>query len=148
MSLSGSSAVPRKLAIFVLVVGFLPACGGGGSKSSAAKEASSTTAAAVPTTEVIDAPAPGPGQSPRITVKNLIYRPSPDSVAPGTTVTWLNADSFTHTVTSGVRGKPDGKFDTELTQKGSSFSFTFPKAGTFPYFCSIHSGTEGVITVK
>jgi plastocyanin len=51
-------------------------------------------------------------------------------------------------VTSGLRGKPDGKFDTELVEKGSTFNFTFKQAGSFPYFCSIHSGTEGVITVK
>ena len=43
---------------------------------------------------------------------------------------------------------PDGKFDTELVEKGSTFNFMFQQAGTFPYFCSIHSGTEGVITVK
>lgn len=139
-----------KIATFVLVMGLLPSCGGGGggAESSAAGESSSTTAPTPPTTEIVDIPAPGPGQTPRIVVKNLIFRPSPSSVAPGTNVTWTNADNFTHTVTSGVRGKPDGEFDAELIAQGTTFSFTFPQAGNYTYFCSIHSGTDGVITVK
>lgn len=136
-----------KIPTVILVVGLLPGCGGGSTKSSAAQETSSTTVAAIPAPEA-GIPAPGPGQTPRITVKNLIFRPSPNTVAPGTTVTWLNADNITHTVTSGVRGRPDGKFDTELIEKESMFTFTFGQPGAFPYFCSLHSGTEGVITVK
>jgi plastocyanin len=148
-----------KIAGFVFIVSLLVAgCGGGGSSGRdssgagpTANDSATTTAATQAPAEAGSAagiPAPGPGSSPDITVKNLIFRPSPDQVTLGTKVTWTNADSFKHTVTSGVRGKPDGKFDTELTLKGATFGFTFKEPGTFPYFCSIHSGTEGEITVK
>ena len=73
--------------------------------------------------------------------------PANMDVAKGTKVTWTNKDSTGHTVTSGTRPTKDGKFDLTLAP-ASTVSFTFTDAGTFNYFCTIHSSMNGTITVK
>ena len=81
-----------------------------------------------------------------IDVQGFKFPPNMD-VAQGTTVTWTNKDSVAHTVTSGTRPSKDGKFDGQLAA-GSTFSFTFTAAGTYQYFCTVHSSMNGTITVK
>jgi len=73
--------------------------------------------------------------------------PANTDVVKGTKVTWTNKDSVGHTVTSGTRPNKDGKFDLSLAA-GSTVSFTFTDAGTFNYWCQIHSSMNGTITVK
>lgn len=73
--------------------------------------------------------------------------PANTDVAKGTTVTWTNKDSAAHTVTSGTRPTKDGKFDGQLPGAGT-FSFKFTDAGTYQYFCTIHSSMNATITVK
>lgn len=70
------------------------------------------------------------------------FSPNPVEVKVGETVTWINDDSSRHTVTS-----KDGVFDSEMMGKGQSFSFTFDKAGEYPYFCSPHPGMVGTVVV-
>ena len=38
-------------------------------------------------------------------------------------------------------------YDEQLSKKGDSFSFTYDKAGTYPYYCDIHKGMNGEIVV-
>src|ERR671919_499950 len=70
------------------------------------------------------------------------FSPNPVEVKVGETVTWINDDSGRHTVTS-----KDGVFDSGMMGKGQSFSFTFDKAGEYPYFCSPHPGMVGTVVV-
>ena len=70
------------------------------------------------------------------------FSPNPVEVKVGETVTWINDDSGRHTVTS-----KDGTFDSGAMGKGESFSFTFDKAGKYPYFCSPHPGMVGTVVV-
>jgi len=81
-----------------------------------------------------------------IEVQGFKFPPNTD-VAKGTTVTWLNKDGTGHTITSGARPNKDGKFDGQLAA-GGTFGTTFPEAGTYSYFCSIHSSMNATITVK
>ena len=74
--------------------------------------------------------------------------PANTAVAKGTKVTWTNKDGTGHTVTSGTPPTKDGKFDGQLSGGGGTFSFTFADAGTFSYFCAIHTTMTGTITVK
>lgn len=74
--------------------------------------------------------------------------PATMDVAKGTKVTWTNKDTAKHTVTSGTRPNKDGKFDGQLDASTGTFSFTFTEAGTFNYWCSLHSAMNAVITVK
>jgi plastocyanin len=71
------------------------------------------------------------------------YTPGELTVAAGTTVTWTNTDSISHTSTSNVSG-----FDSGTLAPNGRFSFTFQAAGTFPYHCSIHPGMVGTVVVR
>lgn len=73
--------------------------------------------------------------------------PATLEVAKGTKVTWTNKDTTKHTVTSGTRPTKDGRFDGQV-DGGASFSFTFTDAGTYQYFCTIHSSMNATVTVK
>ncbi|WP_328540297.1 cupredoxin domain-containing protein [Streptomyces sp. NBC_00344] len=79
----------------------------------------------------------------RIVIKNFKYAPSSLTVKPGTTVTVVNQDSVTHTVTA-----KDKSFDTGNVAAGKTVSFKAPsKAGSHPYNCTIHPYMKGTLTV-
>ena len=75
-----------------------------------------------------------------VTVKTFSFDPDPLRVEPGTRVKWTNEDATVHTVTTGRRGKPDGRVDGKLSASGGEFGATFAQPGTYRYFCSLHSG--------
>ena len=83
-----------------------------------------------------------------VTIKTFQFKPTPIEVKAGTRVTWANADDITHTVTSGTPESRDGQFNTGLPGKGTTFSFTFSKAGTYTYFCDRHQSMRGEVRVK
>ena len=92
----------------------------------------------------------GPGlvraQPSAVTVKidNFAFDAQAVTVAPGTTVTWVNDDDDPHTVVA-----EDGKsFRSKTLDTGDRFSFTFMSAGTFGYFCSVHPHMTGKVVVK
>lgn len=82
-----------------------------------------------------------------VVMENSTFKPQEITVQPGTTITWVNEDSFDHTVTSGTRGNATDMFD-KTVPGGGSFSFTFEEPGTYEYFCSIHPGMHGVVVVE
>jgi plastocyanin len=80
------------------------------------------------------------------------FSPQMVSINVGDTVTWV-WDGGPHTVTSGSPGAVDGTFcslpagtapsasacnSTSYAQSSGSYSYTFPAAGTFAYFCTVH----------
>lgn len=67
----------------------------------------------------------------------------PSTVSVGDTILVTNEDSFPHTWTSDDGGWTSGTLST-----GSTFFYTFEEAGTFDYFCGIHSEMTGSITVE
>jgi plastocyanin len=71
------------------------------------------------------------------------YRPNPLNIATGTTVTWTNSDSVTHTSTSN-----NSTWNSGNIPPGGQFSFTFSTAGTFQYHCAIHPGMVGSVVVQ
>jgi plastocyanin len=82
-------------------------------------------------------------QAAAIQIDNFHYTPPSLVVAPGTTVTWTNADDSPHT----VREK-DGKFKSAALDTDDTFSQTFTAPGEYEYFCSIHPYMTGKIVVK
>lgn len=82
-----------------------------------------------------------------VELKLFSFQPSPIVVRTGTTVRWTQRDNTMHTVTSGLPGGPDGRFQSGGLAEGATFSFTFASAGTFPYFCSIHDSMRGEVRV-
>ena len=70
------------------------------------------------------------------------YNPNPLTITAGTTVTWTNKDSTTHTATS-----DSGVFNGTVGPN-QQFSFTFANKGTFTYHCSIHPGMVASVVVQ
>lgn len=68
-----------------------------------------------------------------VNIKGFAFDPSELSIKTGTTVTWTNQDGVNHTVTSDT-----GLFDSGELGKGSTFSYTFTKAGVYTYYCIPH----------
>jgi|SRR5437879_2614672 len=74
------------------------------------------------------------------------FDPSEIHIIPNSTVTWINNDNVTHTVTSGnPQQGADGKFDSGLLKPGKEFSYTFAEIGTFNYYCQVHPAMKVVI---
>jgi plastocyanin len=79
------------------------------------------------------------------------FSPRAVSIQVGDTVQWnWGEPGFNHTVTSGSNGTASGLFESGLHQSPFTFSFTFPNAGTFDYFCKVHfsMGMTGTVTVS
>jgi plastocyanin len=78
-----------------------------------------------------------------VTIQNSAFAPAQRVVHVGDTVTWTNADAFSHTSTSDT-----GAWDSGVIRAGAAFSFVFTTAGTFAYHCSIHAFMHGTIVVQ
>jgi plastocyanin len=80
-----------------------------------------------------------------VKIDNFSFGPVALTVPVGTTVTWINRDDMPHTVVS----KDDSKtFKSKVLDTDEKFSFTFSKAGTYPYFCSVHPKMTGKVIVQ
>jgi plastocyanin len=88
------------------------------------------------------AKAPQPASA-EVKVDNFSFGPATLTVAVGTTVTWTNRDDIPHTIVS-----TDKVFKSKVLDTDERFSFTFSKAGTYPYFCSIHPKMTGSVVVQ
>jgi plastocyanin len=80
-----------------------------------------------------------------VKIDNFSFGPATLTVAAGTTVTWTNRDDIPHTVVSTDDPKA---FRSKVLDTDEKFSYTFSKAGTFPYFCSVHPKMTGMVVVK
>jgi plastocyanin len=78
-----------------------------------------------------------------VKVDNFSFGPGTLTVAVGTAVTWTNRDVIPHTVVS-----TDGVFKSKVLDTDEKFSFAFSKAGSYPYFCSIHPKMTGKVIVQ
>src|SRR5262249_43589030 len=85
------------------------------------------------------------GEAKAVTIDNYSFSPSSLTVPAGTTVTWTNRDSEVHTV---VADDSAPSFKSAGLDTDDSFSFTFNKAGTYAYHCSLHPHMAGKITVQ
>lgn len=78
-----------------------------------------------------------------VTIDNFSFGPHSVTVPVGATVTWINRDDIPHTVVS-----TDGVFKSKVRDTDEKFSYTFAKAGTYPYFCSVHPKMTGTVVVQ
>ena len=67
-------------------------------------------------------------------------------VSVGTTITWVNRDSASHTSTATAGSAL--AWNSRRLRTGESFTFTFNEPGTYPYRCSIHPRMTGTVTVN
>ena len=84
------------------------------------------------------------------------FIPSEVSVAAGSSVTWVNDDSVLHTVWAGdIRNDakmvghdyPNG-FQSRLINPGDAYTAEDLKAGTYPFYCSVHPWMTGTLQVR
>ena len=78
-----------------------------------------------------------------VKIDNFSFGPQTLTVPVGSTVTWTNRDDIPHTSVS-----TDGVFKSKVMDTDEKFSYTFAKAGTYPYYCSIHPKMTGQVVVK
>jgi len=88
--------------------------------------------------------ATGAAQETQVKIDNFTFGPQEVTVTTGTTVKWVNRDDIPHTVVSDDKTT----FKSKALDTDDAFSYTFTKAGTYPYFCSIHPKMTGKIVVK
>ncbi len=79
-----------------------------------------------------------------IRIDNFSFKEQTLTVRPGTEVTWVNHDDAPHKIVSTDKST----FASPVLDTDGRFSFTFTKAGTYDYFCSIHPMMTGKIIVK
>lgn len=91
-----------------------------------------------------DDPVAAPASATEVAIQDFQFGPKELTVAVGDTVTWVNRDSFVHTV-AGSDSPPDQSPD---LAEGDSYEFTFAEAGTYEYVCTIHVTMRGTITVE
>lgn len=82
-------------------------------------------------------------EAPEVKIDNFSFGPQDLTVSAGTTVTWINRDDIPHTVVS-----TDKLFKSKVLDTDDKFIFKFEKAGTYPYFCSIHPKMIGKVNVQ
>src|SRR5215212_5452977 len=96
---------------------------------------------------LISAPAAPAQDEMTVSIQDFFFDPDQLTVAPGTTVTWVNEGEAPHTVTS-----TDGKeLDSATLQPGDTYSFTFKDddAGeTYAYQCTIHPQMTASVNVS
>jgi plastocyanin len=116
----------------------LAACG-----SSASPAAAPPSAAASPAASAAASQAAAAAGASAITIQNFAFAPASLTVKAGTTVTWTNNDSPTHS----VKWADDAAGSSPLTT-GSSYTRTFATPGTYAYVCGIHASMHGTIVVN
>ncbi len=81
-----------------------------------------------------------------IHIRDNLFSPSALNVEAGTTVRWINDGRNTHNVTPST-----GKYGSGNLKPGKSYVRTFPDAGTFAYYCTLHgtptSGQRGELGI-
>ena len=88
------------------------------------------------------AAAPAQTESAQVEIQDQGFNARSVTVKAGTTVTWVNHDDDTHTVTSTVEAFRSPGLDPDET-----FSHTFTKPGTYEYYCTLHPLMTGKVIV-
>ena len=97
-------------------------------------------------TLTFNATATAPPTAAAVTVANNFFNPSDVIVQTGGTVIWTwNSAGVEHNVT--YMGDPTLLPQSSATQDGGMHSNTYGTAAEYRYFCSIHGGMEGTVTV-
>lgn len=112
---------------------------------SSASPSSTPTTPATPTTPG-GATATAGAAGDTITIQNFAFSPATLTVSAGATVSVMNKDSVTHTVTASDSPQ---SFNTGNIAASATATFKAPsKPGTYAYTCTIHPFMHGTLTVQ
>jgi plastocyanin len=87
--------------------------------------------------------APSRSATQTLEIGPFAFSPATVTLAPGTTVTWVNHDEETHTVTSAT-----GAFTSAGLDHDETFTHTFTTPGTYSYFCALHPHMRATVIVQ
>jgi len=80
----------------------------------------------------------------QVRLENIAFAPANIVVDAGTTVTWTNYDSASHTVTS----DSGDELESPLLGQNGTFTHAFDVAGEYYYHCVPHPNMRGLVTVR
>ena len=93
-----------------------------------------------PTVKANDQPS---AASAEVKIDNFVFGPPTITIPVGATVTWTNKHDIPHTSVS-----TEGVFKSKVLDTDEKFSYTFTKAGTYSYYCTIHPKMTGKVVVQ
>jgi plastocyanin len=103
------------------------------------------TATSTTTVQLVPCPASGTTD---VSIVEFAFNPSSITIPANSIVKWTNNGTITHTATS-TTVPANGSFDSGFILPGQSVCFKFTTAGTYNYWCSIHTTLmTGVVTVQ
>jgi plastocyanin len=73
----------------------------------------------------------------QVKIVNFTYEPANLKVDVGKAVRFINQDEEPHTVTA-----KDVSFDSKALDTDETWTHTFDRPGTFPYFCAVHPSID------
>lgn len=79
------------------------------------------------------------------------FNPSTITLKMGTnnTITWTNTGAIAHTVTSNATANGSlQSFNSNAINPNAQYTFTFPAAGTYYYYCSYHTWMKATVVVN
>jgi plastocyanin len=82
-----------------------------------------------------------------VNVRLFQFQPAETAIKAGTRVVWTNQDDIKHTVTAGLPGRQEARFNLALVGKGATVSHRFTEPGVYRYFCDRHQSMRGEIKV-
>jgi len=134
----------RPYAILGVLLVLIAACGASPSQTApttaATTSPAATTAPAAATATTAPTLAASPTPAPAvIEMGDHFFDPAQLTVKVGATVTWKSVGQSTHDLAA-----RDGSFALGSMSFGQTFSFTFTRAGRYPYVCMQHEG-DGMI---
>jgi len=80
----------------------------------------------------------------QVKIDNFSFGPAALTVPVGATVTWTNQDDVPHN----IRSSEGNILKSPVMDTDQKFSYTFTKAGTYPYYCGIHPKMTGKVIVQ
>jgi glucose/arabinose dehydrogenase/plastocyanin len=113
-----------------------------------------TSQSTVPKTNSLSQSSVVPEDSVLVTINGISgdnsYSPNPITIQSGDTITWYNADTVSHTATSGSDTDPDeGQlFDSDAILSKQAYSLKFDDEGIYDYYCVYHPSMVGEIIVE
>lgn len=124
-AVGGGTVLPRRVAAGL--AGAIVLAGAGGAAFWAGSDTATIAVAATPG---------------NVAIAGFAFDAPTITVAPGTEVSWTNADSFAHSVVA-----RDDSFGSENLATGAAFTHTFDAPGTYAYICGIHPSMAGTVVV-
>ncbi len=133
--------------------GWRPVAGTFGLASGVPPTTSTTSTTTTTSTTSTTSTTLGAPSSATVRVDDIFFSPANVTIARGGTVTWRWDGDLPHSTTSGTGSGPggasNGNWDSGIRTGGPDFSHgaTFAAAGTYSYFCKVHAGMAGTVTV-